>query len=73
MRALAHCALVALLPAVLGPSAASTKTLSVAICTGEGQVRTVELPLQDPGAVPAPCCTKGCHASSSRKKPARQN
>jgi hypothetical protein len=70
MKGLTFFALTALLPAGLyAPQASATITL--ALCGGDGQVRTVQVPLEEPGRGPEPCCVKGCHAVSSRKKAAR--
>ena len=68
-------ALAALLPAMFGTGPAAARVLSVAVCTGDGAVRTVEVPL---GPAPLqgegkPCCNKGCHASCSRKRAAKAN
>ena len=60
-------ALLALLPAMTGPLAAAERSLEVALCNGG----SLSLPL---GGTPAPaegsrpCCAKGCHSSSSRKR-----
>jgi hypothetical protein len=72
MRALAHFALVALLPAAFYTPAAAAQTIALPLCTGDSQVRTVEVPLDTPGKAPEPCCVKGCHGGSSRKKAAKQ-
>lgn len=68
--------LVALIPAALNVSAAaSAATLTMPLCTGDGQVRLVEVPLEQapgPGKNQGPCCAKGCHAGGSRKKAAKQ-
>jgi hypothetical protein len=67
MRAAALFAALALLPAMVGPLAAAERSLEVALCNGG----SVSLPL---GGEPAPeegsrpCCAKGCHSSSSRKR-----
>lgn len=68
-------ALLALLPAAFGTGPAAARTLTMAICTGDGVVRTVEVPL---GGAPEPapdkpCCNKGCHSSCSRKRSLRAN
>jgi hypothetical protein len=69
-------ALVALVPAAFNASAAPAAApgLAVPICSGSGPSRAIELPL--PGK-PAreqdnPCCVKGCHSGSNRKKALRQ-
>ncbi|BBC72355.1 conserved hypothetical protein [Altererythrobacter sp. B11] len=62
-------AAIALLPAMVGPVASEhgAGALSLSLCRGG----VVSLPLQDgPPATPAsqPCCAKGCHGSSRRKR-----
>ncbi|WP_310534011.1 hypothetical protein [Novosphingobium sp.] len=45
--------------------------MTMLICTGNGAVRSIELPL--PGkSDPAPCCAKACHSGGNRKKVQRQ-
>lgn len=66
-------ALLALVPAALGSASALAggRSLLVPICTGDGQVRMVTMPLDEPrlpGSDAAACCAKGCHGSSSRKR-----
>jgi hypothetical protein len=63
--------LIALIPAALNLSAPTAAgTLMIPLCTGDGQVRMVEVP----GTPKAPaggdngCCAKGCHSSSNRKR-----
>jgi len=57
----------ALLPAMTGPLAAAEQRLEVALCNGG----SISIPL---GGQPAPeegskpCCAKGCHSSSCRKR-----
>lgn len=65
-------ALVALIPAALGSASAMAggRSMLVPICTGDGQVRMAEVPLDDPklpGSDPAGCCAKGCHANSRKR------
>jgi hypothetical protein len=67
MRALALFALAALLPAALGAAPVSERTLAVPVCSADGLVRMIELPLDDPGKEQAPCWTKGCHGGTSRR------
>jgi hypothetical protein len=71
MKGLAQLGLIALLPAALNPAPAGAATMTMQICGGDGQVRSVEVPLDGPGNEPAPCCAKGCHGGSSRKKSAK--
>ena len=65
-------ALATLLPAALNTSPASAAgRLLVPLCTGDGVVRQVSLPLGParlPGGDMPGCCAKGCHAGSSRKR-----
>lgn len=62
--------LLALLPAALNTPASAGASILMPMCTGDGQVHMVRVPL---GGKPLPgsdsgCCIKGCHAGSSRKK-----
>ena len=65
--------LVALLPAAIGPVTASANSLVAALCTGDGHVRSITIPLKPtlPGSNDM-CCAKGCHVNS-RKKTACDN
>ena len=67
--------LIALLPAALNISApAAGATLTMPFCTGDGQVRTVQVPIdgpQLPGKDSGQCCAKGCHSGSQRKRNAK--
>ncbi|MBS3927260.1 MAG: hypothetical protein KGZ65_01070 [Sphingomonadales bacterium] len=73
MRRRALFALVAIFPAALNLSAPASAALLMPLCTGDGQVRTVEVP----GAPKAPsgsdkgCCAMACHSSSNRKRAPR--
>lgn len=64
--------LAALIPALFNavPALARDGSLLVPLCTGDGEVRMVEVPRG--GDAPAPesssCCVKGCHSGSSRKR-----
>ena len=65
-------ALAALLPAALNASPGSAAgRLLVPLCSGDGVVRQVSVPL---GPMPLPggdmpgCCAKGCHAGGNRKR-----
>jgi hypothetical protein len=63
--------LAALIPAAFAPAPAQSASMTMLICTGNGVVRTIELPL--PGkSDPAPCCAKACHSGGNRKKLQRQ-
>lgn len=65
--------LLAIIPAALNttPAAAAGGSLTVPLCTGDGQVLMVTVPLERPG-IPggdtSGCCAKGCHSGSSRKR-----
>ena len=46
-------------------------SLLVPVCTGDGLVHMVQVPVdgqQAPGGSNGACCAKGCHAGSSRKR-----
>ena len=63
--------LLALVPAMLNLSVATGGgTISVRICTGDGRVHTVQVPLNEEGndGETGLCCTKGCHSGSQRKR-----
>lgn len=71
MRRRAAFGLVALLPAALNLSApAAAGPLMMPLCSGDGQVRMVEVPgaPKSPAGSDNGCCAKGCHSSSSRKR-----
>lgn len=64
--------LFALVPAAVSAAApAGGGGLAVLLCTGDGSVRAVTIPIGPEGPAPAgdtPCCAKGCHTGSSRKR-----
>lgn len=67
MRTLASFAILALLPAMTGPLAAADRSLEVALCNGG----SLSIPLRGnpaPEDGSKPCCAKGCHSSSCRKR-----
>ena len=68
MTAATLLAAIALLPAMTGPlGGAEHRSLNLSLCAGG----TVTLPLEGsptPQDGTAPCCAKGCHSSSSRKR-----
>lgn len=72
MKRIALFGLIAMIPAALGTSPASAAgSLAVPLCTGDGQVLMVNVPIRSsdvPGGQTSGCCAKGCHASSSRKR-----
>ncbi len=67
-RPLAALAVLAMVPAMIGPlPAARAGSLTVALCGGGA----VSIPLETPpmpGSGSAPCCAKGCHNPGSRKR-----
>lgn len=71
-QALIHFAMTALAPAALNISApAAGASLLVPVCTGDGLVHMVQVPVegqQAPGNSTGACCAKGCHSGSSRKR-----
>lgn len=67
MKALALFALTALLPAALGAAPPRERSLALPICSADGAVRNIELPLDSPASEQAPCQTKGCHGGASRR------
>jgi hypothetical protein len=77
MRAAALFALVVLVPAALNAApAAPGHSLLTPVCTGDGQVRTIRIPLdkpQLPGSDPSGCCVKSCHAPGARKRAASRS
>ncbi|MCK9543418.1 MAG: hypothetical protein M0R03_15465 [Novosphingobium sp.] len=63
--------IVAMLPAALNLGAtAQARTLVMPVCTGDGTVHMMRIPLDpaDPASGQTGCCVKGCHAGSSRKR-----
>ena len=69
--------LIALIPAALNASSAQAGGfITMPLCTGDGQVRSVTVPIgQDQGPMPPGegCCAKGCHTGGSRKKALKGN
>jgi len=66
-RQLALFAALALLPAMIGPLEAEARALVAPLCGG-GAVSIPVAPDGPPGPVQGPCCAKGCHTGSSRKR-----
>jgi hypothetical protein len=63
--------LIALIPAMVNLTVANTGgTISMQICTGDGQARTEQMPVggSDEDGRQALCCAKGCHNGNSRKR-----
>jgi hypothetical protein len=70
--------LIALIPAMLNLTVVTGgQTIAVQICTGDGQIHTVQMPLSGEGkgdpASKALCCAKGCHSGGQRKRVASRN
>lgn len=57
----------ALVPAMVGPLEAEARTLVAPLCNG-GAMAIPAVPDGPPGPPQGPCCAKGCHAGSSRKR-----
>jgi len=68
--------LVSLLPAAVNAQAPhGARALLASLCTGDGVVRTLQLPLGStgiPGGDQPGCCAKGCHSGQSRKRSSRK-
>jgi hypothetical protein len=61
----------ALIPAMFNLAAASNgSSIAVQVCTGDGQVHTVQIPTGNggKGGENGLCCAKGCHNGQSRKR-----
>lgn len=58
----------ALLPAMVGPLEAEARTLLAPLCGGSAMM--LQIPQRDapPGPPQGPCCAKGCHSDSKRKR-----
>ncbi len=68
-------AMFGLLPAMTGPLPASQeggaqgrRVIEAALCNGGAIVIPIEGPASPGGGGTAPCCAKGCHAGSTRKR-----
>lgn len=59
--------LLALGPAISGPAPARAEVLVLPLCGG-GTASVPLAPSSAPGVPQGPCCAKGCHSSSSRKR-----
>jgi len=65
----------ALIPAAFNVSPASAHGLAVPLCTGDGAVRTITVPVparELPGGDQPGCCAKGCHTGGRKKAQSRQ-
>ncbi len=70
--------IVALIPAMFNLTVVTSgETIAMQICTGDGQVHTVQVPVGGSGSGKGDgqglCCAKGCHAGNSRKRIAPKN
>jgi hypothetical protein len=69
--------MVALIPAMLNLTIAGSSSgmMTVQICTGDGRVHTVEVPLGEggDGSTQGLCCAKGCHSGNNRKRAVLKN
>ncbi len=69
--------IVALIPAMLNLTVVTGgETIAVQICTGDGQVHTVQVPAgggSGDGGSQGLCCAKGCHTGGGRKRAAENN
>lgn len=67
-RDLALMGYLALLPAMIGPLQAEARGIIAPLCGG-GFVTIPSSPADTPpGPAQGPCCAKGCHTGSSRKR-----
>ncbi len=63
--------LIGLIPAMLNLTVATSgQAIAVQICTGDGQVHAVQMPIGGPAedGDQGLCCAKGCHNGNSRKR-----
>ena len=72
MKLLSLIGMLAMVPAAVNPVlAASPASMTIAMATCTGKLRILTLPIGPGGPAPAdqqPCCNKGCHGSSCRKR-----
>lgn len=69
MRTTALFGLLAMVPAALNAGVPASVTIMASSCAG-GQ-HAITIPMRPDAPVPAegqPCCVKGCHSGSSRKR-----
>ncbi|GGB89152.1 hypothetical protein GCM10011494_04350 [Novosphingobium endophyticum] len=66
-RQLALLSALALVPAMIGPLQAEARSLVAPLCGGASLSIPVA-PEGPPGPSQGPCCAKGCHAGSCRKR-----
>lgn len=67
-RELALLGTLALLPAMIGPLEAEARDIVAPLCGGGVMNVPVGSSDQPPGPPQGPCCAKGCHSGSSRKR-----
>ena len=75
LRVVSLFGLVAMIPATLNAAPAAGATMAVPVCTGDGLVHVVRVPVgqpDGPGQGQTGCCVKGCHAGGSRKRLSRK-
>lgn len=58
----------ALLPAMIGPLEAEARNLIAPLCSGGTTIIPASSGDGPPGPPQGPCCAKGCHSGSSRKR-----
>lgn len=68
--------LVSLLPAAINTTPGRDhQSLLARLCTGDGVVRTMQIPVGPtglPGGDQPGCCAKGCHSGGARKRSSRK-
>lgn len=67
-RALSLFASLAMLPAMIGPLEAEARSLVAPLCGGGTMAIPVGPSQGPPGPAQGPCCAKGCHSDSKRKR-----
>ncbi|HKR93016.1 hypothetical protein [Novosphingobium sp.] len=67
-RELALLGALALFPAMIGPLQAEARGMVAPLCGGGFVNVPAGSPDQPPGPPQGPCCAKGCHTGSSRKR-----
>ncbi len=71
--------IIALIPAMFNLTVVTGGgTIAMQVCTGDGQVHTVQVPVGGSGGSGGQdgkglCCAKGCHAGNSRKRAIAKN
>ena len=70
MKVPALLGILALVPAAFNVSPAAARGILVPLCSGDGSVRSVTLPVSDgqiPGKDAPGCCAKACHTGTRKK------